>query len=490
MTRHRRRAAASTLPASASGHPIVAIVGRPNVGKSTLFNRIARAKLAIVHDEPGVTRDRHYASTMLYGRPIVVVDTGGYDPEDEDPMKAGIARHVREAIAEADIIVFVSDASSELTHADLAAVDLLRRTSKPVLYVANKADSPRLDSDAFELYRHGVKAVIPVSALHGRGMQDLELQVFRNLPPELPVEEEVELEERLPRIALIGRPNAGKSSLLNRLLGEDRMLVDSNPGTTRDAIDALVEFEGQRFVVIDTAGLRKKSKVNSHGDEVESLSTHITVETIERADITILVSDGSEGVAEQDAKIMGLAADRGRALIIAVNKCDLLPKEQLAKAEVDARDKLSFAPWAPLVRISAKTGRGLKDLVKTIMEVDKAYHGRVTTGALNRFFAEVLEHRSPPTKDGKAPRIYFITQAESAPPTFVVISNAPDNIHFSYQRYVTNQLRKAFDFKGTPIRVVYKEKRKRAKGAPKSTYIVPGAETAVDEDDDMGDDDN
>jgi GTPase len=491
MTRHRRRLATSSLPASASGHPIVAIVGRPNVGKSTLFNRLARAKLAIVHDEPGVTRDRHYASTMLYGRPIVVVDTGGYDPEDEDPMKTGIARHVREAIKEADVIVFVSDAMTDLTHADRAAVDLLRRTSKPVLFVANKADSPRLDGDAFELYRLGVKEVIPVSALHGRGMQELELHVYKHLPQATP-EPTPEPEERLPRIALIGRPNAGKSSLLNRLLGEDRMLVDSMPGTTRDAIDALVEVEGQKFIVIDTAGLRRKAKVIKADDAVESMSTHATVETIERADITILVSDGSDGVAEQDAKIMGLAADRGRALIIAVNKCDLLSKDQLSKAEEDARDKLSFAPWAPLVRISAKTGRGVKDLVKAIVEVDKAFHGRVTTGALNRFFAEVLEHRSPPTKDGKAPRIYFITQAETAPPTFVVITNAPDSIHFSYQRYVSNQLRKTFNLKGTPIRVIYKEKRKRAKGAPKGTFgLTPHGRAAIDDAEETdGDDEN
>ncbi len=488
MTRHRRRAAPSSLPASASGHPIVVIVGRPNVGKSTLFNRLARQKLAIVHDEPGVTRDRHYAATMLYGRHIVVVDTGGYDPEDEDPMKTGIARHVREAIAEAHIIVFVSDATMDLTHADRAAVDLLRRTSKPVIYVANKADSPRVDSDAFDLYRMGVKEVIPVSALHGRGMQDLELQVFRNLPDDAPLPEE-EPEERIPRIALIGRPNAGKSSLLNRLLGEDRMLVDSMPGTTRDSIDALVEFQGQRFIIIDTAGLRRKAKVVSGGDEVESMSTHATIETIERADITILVSDASEGVAEQDAKIMGLAADRGRALIIAINKCDLLQRDALAKAEVDARDKLSFAPWAPLLRISAKTGRGLKELAEMIATVDAAYHRRVTTGALNRFFAAVLEHRSPPTKDGRAPRIYFLTQVQSAPPKFVIISNAPEHIHFSYQRYVQNQIRKAFDFTGAPLFVKYKEKRKRAKGAPKTVNEdAPATDSDRDDDDDDSDD--
>jgi GTP-binding protein len=219
------------------------------------------------------------------------------------------------------------------------------------------------------------------------------------------------------------------------------------------------------------------------------MSTHATIETIERADITILVSDGSEGVAEQDAKIMGLAADRGRALIIAVNKCDLLGKDKLAKAEEDARDKLSFAPWAPLVRISAKTGRGVKELVKTIREVDAAYHGRVTTGALNRFFAEVLEHRSPPTKDGKAPRIYFITQAETAPPTFVVVTNAPDSIHFSYQRYVQNQLRKIFNLNGTPIRVIYKEKRKRAKGAPKGTFgQTPHGRATIDDSEESGGD--
>jgi len=298
-----------------------------------------------------------------------------------------------------------------------------------------------------------------VSALHGRGLGDLEADVIAALPAEedAPPEDET----APPRIALIGRPNAGKSSLLNRILGEDRVLVDSRPGTTRDAIDALVERDGQRYVFIDTAGLRKKAKVTKEGSEVESMSVLSSIRGIERAHVVVMLCDAEEGVAEQDAKILGLAEERGRAMIVALNKSDLLDKTAFAKAEEMAREKLSFAPFVPVVRISAKTGRGLGELFSTIDKVRDAFYRRIGTGELNRFFEGVLELKPPPTMGGRAPRLYYVTQAEVAPPTFIVMTNAPDSIHFSYRRFVMNQLRKHFGFEGVPVRVHYKARRRR-----------------------------
>lgn len=462
MTKHRtkRGMGPRALPGGSKGMPIVAVVGRPNVGKSTLFNRLARRRLAIVHDEPGVTRDRHYADTMAFGRAYTLVDTGGFDPEDDDPMRAGIARHVREAIAEADVVVFVTDATTELTTGDRAAVDLLRKAKKPVFFCANKADRPGLDAEAFGLYRLGVEKVHPVSALHGRGVGELEADIVAALPEESPEESP---HADATRIAIIGKPNAGKSSLLNRLLGENRMLVDDKPGTTRDAIDTYVERDGKGYVFVDTAGIRRKGKVHKANDDIEAMSVYQAIRAIERCEVAVLLCDANDGVSEQDAKILGLAEERGRAMVVALNKSDLLTKPQLATAETDARDKLTFAPYVPVVRISAKTGRGVGELLGTVANVRKAFDERVSTGELNRFFAEVIETRSPPTSGGKAPRLYFITQAESSPPMFVVIASHPDSVHFSYRRYVTNQLRQRFGFEGVPIRVVYKEKRRGRK---------------------------
>ncbi|RYG85283.1 ribosome biogenesis GTPase Der [bacterium] len=457
MTKHFKRKAERTLPAGTGGTPIVAVVGRPNVGKSTLFNRLARQKLAIVHDEPGVTRDRHYADTDAFGHPYTLVDTGGFDPDSDDPMQSGIVRHVKAAIAEADVIVFVTDATTELSSADKAAVALLRRADKPVVYAANKADSPKDDAEAYELYRLGVEKVVPMSALHGRGIAELEAAIVAVMPEKAPP---IEIEDLVPRIAIVGRPNAGKSSITNRLLGEERMLVDDRPGTTRDAIDALVERDDKSYVFIDTAGIRKKGKVTKADDTVEAVSVLHAIRSIERAQIVMLMCDAKEGVAEQDAKILGLANDRNRAMIIVLNKCDLLSKEEQKKAEELAREKISFAPFVPIVKLSAKTGRGLSELFKVIDATGESFTKRVTTGELNRFFEKVLETHPPPTSGGKAPRLYYITQAESSPPTFVAISNAPDAIHFSYRRFVVNQLRKHFGFEGVPVRIFYKEKRR------------------------------
>jgi GTPase len=438
--------------------PLVAVVGRPNVGKSTLFNRLARSRAAIVHDEPGVTRDRHYADTTAFGRPYTLVDTGGFDPESHDRMKSGIAAHVRAAISEADVILFVTDAS--LTSADRAAVTLLRGANKPVLFVSNKADNKEKDADAMELYRLGVDHVLPVSALHGRGIGELESALIKAFPP---AEAAPETTSDDARVAIVGKPNAGKSSLLNRLLGEERMLVDPEPGTTRDAIDTRITKGGKSYVFIDTAGIRKKGRVTKTDDAIETMSVLQAIRAIERANVAVLVCDAKEGVAEQDAKIVGLAEDRGRALVIALNKSDLLSKEELKGAEERARDKISFVPFVPVVLLSAKTGRGVGTLLKTVDSVLSAYKQRVPTGELNRFFEEVLETRPPPTMGGRAPRLFYVTQAETSPPLFVVISSAPQAVHFSYQRFVINQLRKRFGFEGVPLRVVYRGRRREGR---------------------------
>ncbi|MBP9113134.1 MAG: ribosome biogenesis GTPase Der [Polyangiaceae bacterium] len=472
MTKHFPHSPQKKLPGGSYGLPIVAVVGRPNVGKSTLFNRLARKRLALVHDEPGVTRDRHFADTSAFGRDYTLVDTGGFDPDDDDPMKSGIAEHVRSAIAEADIVVFVTDAQHPLLASDREAIKLLRRSNKPCFYVANKADSPKDDPGAMELYKFGVKNVYCVSALHGRGVGDLEAEIVKAFPA--PVEELADGEEPT-RVAIVGKPNAGKSSLLNRVLGKNRMLVDSRPGTTRDAIDSVVERNDKKYVLVDTAGIRKKSKVTKGDDAVEQLSVTSSVRAIERCDIAVLVADAHEGVAEQDAKILGLAHDRHKAIIVALNKCDLMDGKEIAKSIEQAKDKLSFANHAVMVTISAKTGRGVADLFRTVDDLYTQYYKRITTGELNRFFKEVLDERSPPTSGGKAPRLYFITQVDIAPPTFVVVASAPDSVHFSYRRFVVNQLRKRFEFTGVPVRVHYRSKRKSDNNpnAPKEFLARP-----------------
>jgi GTPase len=461
---------------------IVAIVGRPNVGKSTLFNRLVGRRTAIVHDEPGVTRDRHYGDVLSRGRRYTLVDTGGFDPESADPMRQGIKRQIDIAIVEADAIVCVLDAAEPISPADHAEMSLLRRAGKPVVFVANKADSPRLEAEATDLYRLGIDRLLLVSALHGRGVGELEQAIVAALEaggatlPEQPEDapeaedapaeddEAAEGKEPAPiRIAVVGRPNAGKSSLVNRLAGEERMLVDDRPGTTRDPIDTLIERDGKPYLLIDTAGIRRKAKVTKEDSVVEAVSVMHAIRAMERCEIVLLMCDAAEGVAEQDAKIMGLAMERGRGLVIAMNKIDLLDKKALTKADEGARDKLSFTPWAPLVHVSAKSGRGMSTLFQTLSKVAVAYRKRVPTAQLNRFFEQVLLSHPPPTHGGRAPRLFFITQAESSPPLFVVIASDPAKLHFSYRRYVANQLREQFGLSGVPVRVKYKERRRREK---------------------------
>ncbi|WP_437709151.1 ribosome biogenesis GTPase Der [Sorangium sp. So ce448] len=451
--------AAADAPAPPPSAGIVALVGRPNTGKSTLFNRLIGKRVAIVHDEPGVTRDRHYGDVTSRGRRFTLVDTGGFDPESDDPMRQGIKRQIDLAIAEADVIVCVLDAVTPVTPSEHAELGLLRRAGKPVIYVANKADSQKAEVEATELYRLGMDRLIPISALHGRGISDLEMAIEAALPKE-PAAPEESAEGAL-RIAIIGRPNAGKSSLVNRIAGEERMLVDATPGTTRDPIDTLAERDGKRFLLIDTAGIRRKAKVTKEDSAVEAVSVIHAIRAMERAEVVLLLCDAAEGVAEQDAKILGLAVDRGCGVVIGLNKIDLLDRKALAKAEQDARDKLSFVPWAPIAHVSARSGRGVAKLIETVAEVADAYRKRVPTGELNRFFEQILLTHPPPTHGGRAPRLFFVTQAETSPPLFVVVASDPDKLHFSYRRYVANQLRQAFGLEGVPVRVKYKERRRR-----------------------------
>ncbi|WP_437596704.1 ribosome biogenesis GTPase Der [Sorangium sp. So ce590] len=451
--------AAADAPAPLPSAGIVALVGRPNTGKSTLFNRLVGRRVAIVHDEPGVTRDRHYGDVISRGRRFTLVDTGGFDPESGDPMRQGIKRQIDLAIAEADVIVCVLDAVTPVTPSEHAELGLLRRAGKPVIYVANKADSTRAEAEAAELYRLGMERLILISALHGRGISDLEMAIEAALPRE-PTAPEESAEGAL-RIAIVGRPNAGKSSLVNRIAGEERMLVDAQPGTTRDPIDTLAERDGKRFLLIDTAGIRRKAKVTKEDSAVEAVSVMHAIRAMERAEVVLLLCDAAEGVAEQDAKILGLAVDRGCGIVIGLNKIDLLDRKALAKAEQDARDKLAFVSWAPIAHVSARSGRGATKLLETVAQVADAYRKRVPTGELNRFFEQILLTHPPPTHGGRAPRLFFVTQAETSPPLFVVVASDPEKLHFSYRRYVANQLRQAFGLEGVPVRVKYKERRRR-----------------------------
>jgi GTP-binding protein len=430
--------------------PIVAVVGRPNVGKSTLFNRLAGGGIAIVDDQPGVTRDRHYAIAHLYGRNVNLVDTGGFDPESDDPMQQGIARHVRAAIAEADVIVCVLDGTLPPTAADREAVQLLRRGNKPVVYVANKVDTAARMSETADLYRLGIPELVPVSALHGRGTAELGEAVAKLLPP---VEHSEVGNDDAPRIALIGKPNAGKSSLFNRLAGEERSLVDARPGTTRDPVDTRIVVGGRSFVLVDTAGIRRRARVERG---LELVSVLRAIRALERADVAVLLYDATEGLSEQDARLVGLVTDRRRGLVIGMNKMDAVPKDARRAVAEQARDSLTFARWAPILPLSAKTGSGVSELMQRVSKATTELKRRVSTAELNRFFKKVLERQPPPTHGGRAPRIYYLTQAQASPPLFIAWASFPESIKPAYQRFVENQIRQEFGFDSVPVTVTYR----------------------------------
>lgn len=436
--------------------PVVAIVGRPNVGKSTLFNRLVGKPLAIVHDLPGVTRDRHYAPAHIAGRDVILVDTGGFDPQSDDPLKLGISRHVRAALAEADLVVCVLDALHAPTGPDRESVELLRRSGKPAVYVANKTDSREHEQGVGPLYELGVPKLVLVSALHGRGTAELGQAIVQALPQRR--SEAVPQDDSAPRVALIGRPNAGKSSLFNHLAGTERSLVDSEPGTTRDPVDQRIEFSGRPFVLVDTAGIRRHARVEPG---IELVSVLRAIRSIEQAEVCVLLVDAVDGVAQQDARLLSLCVERRRGILVGLNKFDRLEPKQRTAAISQARHELAFARFARIVPLSAKTGENVPQLMAAAASTADEMRRRITTGELNRFFEQVLNRQPPPTFRGRAPRIYYLTQAESAPPVFVAISSHPECIRPSYKRFVINQIRQAFGFDSVPITVFYKQKRQR-----------------------------
>jgi GTP-binding protein len=445
--------------------PLIAIVGRPNVGKSTLYNRLIGGRPALVHDTPHLTRDRRYGELDYDGRLLRLVDTGGLDPDAaKEVLGAGVHRQARAALGEADAVILVVDARAGTTPLDREVAAMLRTTGLPVVVAANKVDGPKQEILTAELYDLGLGEVYGVSATHGRGVEELMDAVVELLPPAPePAEPEPEPEpEPRPddddriRVALIGKPNAGKSSLLNRLVGSERALVHDMPGTTTDPVDCEVEIGGRKLVLVDTAGIRRRSRVDG---DTEKLSVTLALGQIRRADVVVLVVDGSLGPTEQDARLAGVAVDEGKALVIALNKADLLR----SRAETgDLRDKaagdLRFVDYAPVVLLSALVGDGVGDLLDAIDRVDEQHKRRITTSELNRFFVEVCEVKPPPVHRGRSVTIHYLTQGRVRPPTFLLFANKPRGIGESYRRFVSNQLRQRYGFEGTPLRIVIKAK--------------------------------
>ena len=434
--------------------PIVAVVGRPNVGKSTLFNKLAGERISIVQDTPGVTRDRIYADVDWLNYRFTLIDTGGMEPGTEDVILKQIIVQAEIAIETADVIIFVTDVKQGVTEDDLQVAHMLRKSKKPVVLAVNKVDNMRKENlDVYEFYSLGMGEPIPISAGQMLGLGDL-LEVVTGYFPE--GSDNIE-EEDVIKVAIIGKPNVDKSSLVNNILGEDRLIVSNIPGTTRDAIDSPIEINGQKFVFIDTAGMRRKSKIK---EEIERFSIIRAVSAVERCDVAILVIDANEGITDQDTKIAGIAHERGKAAIIAVNKWDSVEKDDktMNKFLKDIANELAYMPYAPRVFISAKTGQRVSKLIDTIKVVNENHNIRISTGVLNDVLIEAMAMQQPPSDKGKQLRIYYMTQVSTKPPTFVIFVNSRELMHFSYRRYLENQLRDAFGFSGTPIHFIVREK--------------------------------
>ncbi len=434
--------------------PIIAVVGCPNVGKSTLFNKLVGKRVAIVDDTPGVTRDRIYADAEWQGRTVMLIDTGGIEPKTDDIILSKMRDQANLAIETANVIIFVTNLESGVTAADNEVAAMLRRSGKPVVLCVNKCDGiGAVPPEFYEFYNLGLGEPVPVSAVHGHGTGDLLDAAFQYLPP---AEEDGD-EADLINVAVIGKPNAGKSSLVNNVSGEERSIVSSVAGTTRDAIDTVVENKYGRFNFIDTAGLRRKSRVE---DQIEKYSVLRAKMAIERADVCVIMLDGVDGFTEQDSKVAGLAIEQGKACIIAVNKWDIVEKDG---STMDAyRKKLmndfSFMTYAPIIFISAKTGQRVERLFELIKYVNDQNAMRISTGKLNDVLADATARVQPPTDKGKRLKIYYMTQASTRPPTFVCFCNRADLFHFSYQRYLENQIRSTFGLEGTPVRFVIRER--------------------------------
>lgn len=435
--------------------PIVAIVGRPNVGKSTLFNALAGKKISIVKDTPGVTRDRIHADVDWLDHKFTMIDTGGIEPDSNDIILSQMREQAQIAIDTADVIIFMTDVKQGLVDSDAKVADMLRRSHKPVILVVNKVDNfNKMMADVYEFYNLGIGDPVPISASQRSGLGDM-LDKVVNYFAGLNLEQE---EDDRPRIAIVGKPNVGKSSIINKITGESRVIVSNIAGTTRDAIDTDVKWNGKDYVFIDTAGLRRKSKVK---EEIEKYSIIRTVTAVERADVVIIVIDAVEGVTEQDAKIAGIAHENGKGIIIAVNKWDAIEKNDKTVYEYTnkVRDILSFMPYAEIMFISAKTGQRLPKLFDMIDFVIANHAMRIETGVVNEIMAEAVALQQPPSDKGKRLKLYYITQVSVKPPTFVIFVNDKQLMHFSYTRYIENKIREAFGFKGTPLRFIIRERK-------------------------------
>ncbi len=435
--------------------PIVAIVGRPNVGKSTLFNALAGDKISIVKDTPGITRDRIYADVSWLDMNFTLIDTGGIEPESKDIILSQMREQAQIAIDTADVIVFMVDVKQGLVDADSKVADMLRRSQKPVVLAVNKVDDfKKYMADVYEFYNLGIGEPFSISSVNKLGFGELLDEVTSHFDREAAVEEE---DERT-KVAIVGKPNVGKSSIINKLIGENRVIVSDVAGTTRDAIDTEITHNKKEYVFIDTAGLRRKNKIK---EELERYMIIRTVAAVERADIVVLVIDATEGVTEQDAKIAGIAHDRGKAIIIAVNKWDAIEKDNKTVNEFTqkVRQVLSFMTYAELIFISAVTGQRLGRLFDLIDVVSENHSMRVATGVLNEIMAEAVALQQPPSDKGKRLRLYYITQAAVKPPTFVIFVNDKELMHFSYTRYLENQIRETFGFMGTPLRFIIRERK-------------------------------
>lgn len=438
--------------------PIVAIVGRPNVGKSTLFNALAGENISIVKDTPGVTRDRIYADVNWLEHNFTLIDTGGIEPDTKDIILSQMREQAQIAIDTADVIVFITDVQQGLVDSDAKVADMLRRSQKPVVLVVNKVDSvQKYMMDVYEFYNLGIGEPVAISAANRTGIGDMLDEIIKEFPEDLDAEED----DDIPKVAVVGKPNVGKSSLINKLLGEDRVIVSDIAGTTRDAVDAKVKWKDREYIFIDTAGLRRKGKIK---EEIERYSVIRTVTAVERADVVVVVIDATEGVTEQDAKIAGIAHERGKGVIIAVNKWDAVEKDDktIYKHTNRIREVLAYMPYAELVFISAKSGQRLPKLFETIDAVIENQTLRIQTGVLNEILSEAVAMQQPPSDRGKRLKIFYMTQVGVKPPTFVIFVNDKELMHFSYTRYIENKVRDAFGFRGTSLKFIIRERGEKS----------------------------
>jgi GTP-binding protein len=451
--------------------PVLALVGRPNVGKSTLFNRITGQRKAIVHDLPGVTRDRNYGAAEWTERKFLVIDTGGFEPAAESALKKQVQEQTRLAIEEADVIVFLFDGKAGLHPIDRDAVDELRKVNKPVFFVANKIDSAARENNLYEFFALGVDEILPLSAEHGIGVADVLDRVVKAFPEEAEIE--TNAAEMPLALAVVGRPNVGKSTLVNRLLGYDRSVVDVTPGTTRDALDTPLVFGGKQYTLIDTAGIRRKARI---ADRLEQYSVVRSLGSIDRGDIIVYLIDATEGVTSQDAQILAYAAERGKALVLAANKWDAAApdkKDPRAYRE-EVYYRLAFVDFAPVRFISAATGQGIGKLMATVEAVAQVYRAKIPTSPLNQALRAIFAKNPPPLAQGKPVKFFYATQTGVAPPTFALFVNFARGIGPSYQRYLVHQLREAFELLGTPLRLVLRGRREeRTNVKPKRQKMKP-----------------